>query len=246
MSDELIVHEGDGQDIAIHRPPAVVLEEASKAAKALQDVINQKENPVKMNGKIYLTFEDWQTLAKFYGLTVGIDETTYIEYGSVIGFEAAAIVKDATGRNVSRAEAMCLNDEKNWKAKPLFQLKSMAQTRACSKALRNVLSFVAVLAGYAGTPAEEMTGDEFKKKPPTQSGSTGTPQIKNPDEAASEKQIKMICAIMNGMGHGTPAEKHKVAEQLLETPGPLHSLNELTKGDASELIGKLKDAEDNG
>lgn len=39
---------------------------------------------------------------------------------------------------------------------PLYQLASMAQTRANAKVLRNVLSWVAVLAGYKPTPAEEM------------------------------------------------------------------------------------------
>lgn len=41
---------------------------------------------------------------------------------------------------------------------PLFQLASMAQTRASAKALRNVLSWVVVLAGYRPTPAEELDG----------------------------------------------------------------------------------------
>jgi hypothetical protein len=36
----------------------------------------------------------------------------------------------------------------------------MAQTRACAKALRNVLAWVVVLAGYAPTPAEEMESGE--------------------------------------------------------------------------------------
>jgi hypothetical protein len=40
---------------------------------------------------------------------------------------------------------------------PLFQLRSMAQTRACAKSLRNVLSWVFVLAGF-----KELTGDEFQ------------------------------------------------------------------------------------
>jgi hypothetical protein len=39
---------------------------------------------------------------------------------------------------------------------PLFQLASMAQTRANAKVLRNVLSWVVVLAGYGTTPAEEI------------------------------------------------------------------------------------------
>jgi len=41
---------------------------------------------------------------------------------------------------------------------PLFQLRSMAQTRAAAKALRNALAWVVVLAGYKPTPAEEMDG----------------------------------------------------------------------------------------
>jgi hypothetical protein len=40
---------------------------------------------------------------------------------------------------------------------PLFQLASMSQTRANAKALRNVLSWVAVLADYRPTPAEELS-----------------------------------------------------------------------------------------
>jgi hypothetical protein len=39
---------------------------------------------------------------------------------------------------------------------PLAQLRSMAQTRAAAKALRNVLAWVVVLAGYRATPAEEL------------------------------------------------------------------------------------------
>jgi hypothetical protein len=41
---------------------------------------------------------------------------------------------------------------------PLFQIASMAQTRACAKVLRNVLAWVVVLAGYRPTPAEEIDG----------------------------------------------------------------------------------------
>jgi hypothetical protein len=59
--------------------------------------------------------------------------------------------------------------------KPLFQLRSMAATRAEAKALKGVFSWVVVLAGYQPTPAEEMTGNEqFEehedrdKKPPVQ------------------------------------------------------------------------------
>jgi len=144
-------------DLNIARPPDVVLKEAREAAKALQNVIETKEKKVVLNGKTYLTFEDWQTVGRFYGISVGVESTKYIEYGDVKGFESRAYaLVAATGVHVSAAEGMCLNDEQNWKNKPLFQLRSMAQTRACAKALRNVLAFVPVLAGYEPTPAEEM------------------------------------------------------------------------------------------
>lgn len=41
---------------------------------------------------------------------------------------------------------------------PLFQLRSMAQTRAGAKAMRQALSWVVVLAGFKPTPAEELDG----------------------------------------------------------------------------------------
>lgn len=44
--------------------------------------------------------------------------------------------------------------------KPLFQLRSMAQTRAEAKVLKSVFGYVVVLAGYRPSVAEEMTGNE--------------------------------------------------------------------------------------
>lgn len=153
-------------DVAIQRPPAKVLEEAGQAAKALQHVIDNKAKPVKFNGETYLEFEDWQTVGRFYGITARVRDTKFVQYDKVSGFEASA---DAllvnTGQVISSADAMCLNDEPNWSKKPMFQLRSMAQTRACAKSLRNVLAWVVVLAGYKPTPAEEMDGVFHDRKP---------------------------------------------------------------------------------
>lgn len=142
----------------IERAPDVVLREAHKAAAALQDVIAGKKHKVMFGGEQYLELEDWQTLARFYGLSVKGTGDRYISYGDIVGFEATAEVIRTDGAVVSAASAMCMADEKNWKGKPLFQLRSMAQTRAAAKAFRLCLSWVAVLAGFRGTPAEEMDG----------------------------------------------------------------------------------------
>lgn len=148
-------------ELAIRRAPEKVLNEAKEAAKALQDVISRKAKPVRFNGEQYIEFEDWQTIGRFYGLAAKVLRTAPIVFGDVNGFEADAVIIDVkTGEEVSRAEAMCLSDEPNWKSKPLFQLRSMAQTRACAKAFRNVLAWVVVLAGYRPTPAEELPATE--------------------------------------------------------------------------------------
>jgi hypothetical protein len=80
-----------------------------------------------------------------------------VEIFGVKGARARAEVIDLkTGQVVGGAEAYCMRDEESWKEKPWYQLASMAQTRAGAKALRNVLAWVVVLAGYKPTPAEEL------------------------------------------------------------------------------------------
>jgi hypothetical protein len=167
------------QDLTLARDPLAVLDDAMRAAKALQTVIDGKKKPVKFNGETYLEFEDWQTCGRFYGITAKVEHTTLIQLpDGTRGYEAHAVaIYVPTGQVVSAADAMCLNDEDKWshRAKyewvngvrtkmgmepvPLFQLRSMAQTRACAKALRNVMAWVVVLAGYRPTPAEEMPED---------------------------------------------------------------------------------------
>ena len=112
-----------------------------------------------MGSGIY-EFEHWQVCAKFYHCSVRTFDAQPIEIGGIPGFKARAEVFDEkTGIVVGGAEAYCLRDEPNWKTKPTFQLASMAQTRAASKALGNKFRYVAVVAGYEGTPAEEMTAE---------------------------------------------------------------------------------------
>src|SRR5947209_5411500 len=166
--------------LSVERDPVKQIEEARQAAKALKDILDKKQKKVIFNGEQYLEFEDWQTIASFYGVTPRVREVKYIEYGDVKGFEAFAEAVTRDLRVISSADAICLNDEKNWSTRPLyewkkdpqtgkarrekvgdesvplFQLRSMAQTRACAKALRNVFGRVVVLAGYRATPSEEM------------------------------------------------------------------------------------------
>jgi hypothetical protein len=144
-------------ELVLAGQPEEVLRQAQNAAFQLKKVIDGKKNPVKFRDEIYLEFEDWQTVGRFYGVTAKIASVEFVEFGGVKGFHARAIAIRSDGEIVaSAAEAFCLSDEDNWKAKSLAQMASMAQTRACAKSLRNVLSWVVVLAGYMPTPAEEL------------------------------------------------------------------------------------------
>jgi hypothetical protein len=240
------------------RPPETVLAEAKQAADALTRVISLKKNPVKFNGEIYLEFEDWQTCAKFYGVTAKVEETKYVDYGGVRGFEAVALALDRNGAVISRAESLCLNDEENWGmvpkyewqdelddngkkiwvdgpngkkrpkgkrvqvgevAKPLFQLKSMAQTRACSKVLRQVFAWIVVLAGYRPTPAEEMTGNEnFEEQRETK------PPVTQPSRASEKKQTTQQAANgdeVSGLIESAKESNSKDGTMWLSTKGGL-------------------------
>lgn len=141
--------------------PSIKVEFARKVAKLLKDIIDQRPKKVIINGKQYIDFEAYQTIASFYGYSVGTEWTMPIVVSdNIIGYSAKANVFNKEGRLVSSAESSCTKDEDNWKNKPDFQVRSMAQTRACVKALRNVFAWVVVLAGYEPSPAEEMVEEK--------------------------------------------------------------------------------------
>ena len=189
--------------------PEVILARARKAAVALKDVVDHKAKPVKMNGETYLEFEDWQTLGNFYNMSAKVDSTTFVQFGEAQGFEAkASVIDKLTGRTITSAESMCLNDEEKWcsRAKyewkngakvktgevpvPLFQLRSMAQTRACAKALRNTLAWVVVLAGYKPAVSEELDG-----MTDIDSGKNNAPMSKSPQrKSATEPTAEDLAA----------------------------------------------------
>lgn len=233
----------ESQGLVVEREPGVVLAEARKAAVSLQGILNGKKNPVIFNKEQYIEFEDWQVLARFYGLAAKVVSTTPVDFGGVRGFEARAVVVDGkTGLEISAAEAMCLNDEDKWSTRtkyewkdgkrvkvgevpvPMFQLRSMAQTRACAKALRNVLAWVVVMAGYKPTVAEEMTGDEvpYQQGPPMQpttrkSASPAPPAepVPGAPRKISDAQRKRFFAICRSVGK----EDQSVKDYLMDKIG---------------------------
>ena len=115
--------------------------------------------------------EAWLTLASMLRLT------TVCEWSRPVqdGWEARVFVRDGANNVIGAAEAQCLKTERTKKSWEDYAIRSMAQTRATSKALRSVLGFIMVLAGYQATPAEEMPDNP---EPPAKAPET--PQERGP------------------------------------------------------------------
>lgn len=135
--------------------PVEVVQRATGVANALADVIREKGLSKNIQGKDHVLVEGWQLLGVMLGVTAVCVETVPVEGG----YKATVEARTADGRVVGRADALCTKMEKfgPWKNADDYARLSMAQTRATSKALKGPLGFVVSLAGYAATPAEEMT-----------------------------------------------------------------------------------------
>ena|SRR5215475_6689223 len=193
------------EGLSLQRAPETVLEEARRAARALADVIAKKPKKVVFGGEIYPEFEDWEMIGRFYSITAATVSTRFTVVGGARGYEATAEALDtrtSPATRISTAESMCMSDEANWQHKPLFQLRSMAQTRACAKALRNVLGWVVVLGGLAPTPAEEM-----REEPEDAPKKRGRPRQERPQEGPPQ-----------GVQRLDPEELNRVLAKIEECP----------------------------
>jgi hypothetical protein len=206
--NELIPSEGQ-IEFGSFRSPEQHLKEAQAVAVAFAKEARRLELYKRIGESDHLLVEGWQMLAAMYHVTASIQSTRYIEIGDAHGWEATAeAIFVPTGMKISSADGMCLDDEDRWGmvskyewidgkkkkvgdvAKPLQQLRSMAQTRAQSKVLANLLKWVARLAGFASTPGEEMGDESFRPPAPKQTeGNTIT-----------EAQAKRLFAIAKNSG----------------------------------------------
>lgn len=168
MSTEIILPNEQVQDLApADSPtlwgtsdPTVVLERATAVSVALGKVVRENHLSIRIGQKDHLMIEAWQLCGSMVGVFAVCTWTKSMERdGKTFAWEAHAEAVTRGGAVVGGAEAMCSREESTWKNRDEYAIRSMAQTRAMSKALAAPLRFIAVLAGFAGTPAEEMPRD---------------------------------------------------------------------------------------
>jgi hypothetical protein len=71
-------------------------------------------------------------------------------------WEAKVEVRTPDGTIVGSAEAMCSRGESTWRDRDEYAVRSMAETRAESRAYRRAIGWIVSLAKYNPTPAEEL------------------------------------------------------------------------------------------
>jgi hypothetical protein len=132
--------------------PAGQIANAQIIARQLADVIDKQHLYADIKGKRHVLYEGWTLLGSLLGVFPVVEWTKQLDNG----WEARVVAKTLMGAEVGAAEAMCTREESRWSKADEYAIRSMAQTRAGSKALRLPLGFVMQLAGYEATPAEEM------------------------------------------------------------------------------------------
>jgi hypothetical protein len=182
IEGELVDDEEIANEIALRsttlfhaNDPMVALARMAAISDEIVDVIEQQKFYVIIGAKKYVTCPGWKTAAGMVGLAPFTVWTKPNE--SQDGYVARVEVRTLDERTIAAAEAECARDEPNWKSRPKHSLRSMAETRATSRALRGPLEQVFALGGYEGTAAEEM---------PVQNG----PPQRQPERASPVEGVK--------------------------------------------------------
>jgi hypothetical protein len=199
----------------------VALERMAEVAGALVDVIEAKHLYAVINGRRHITCEGWTTLGGMLGVVPVVVETRANEDGD--GIVARVEARTLDGRVVGAAEGECSRAEARWRKRDPFAIRSMAQTRAISRALRAPLGQIVVLAGYQPAGAEELSEDDpgvIVRLPP-----------------ASAAQVEEIAALLRSLAEIDPEEDWSVVARSIAGGAP----GSLTQGQAETVIERLRE-----
>jgi hypothetical protein len=208
------------------RDPKTVRDKMVELADTLMDVVRTKQLAVRIRNREHLTVEAWTTLGAFVGVHAAIVWTKPNESGD--GIVARAEARTIAGDLVGAAEAECSRVESKWKHSEPFAIRSMAQTRALSRALQAPLRHIAVLAGYEGTAAEELPADEPGPAEPSK-------PVTAPVQPTPE-QTEQVKVLLRTLEHADPA---------IDWPARARELariewGKLTRSQAEHLIEQLR------
>ena len=158
--------ETESTQALVHLPqsenPQALMRHATDVAQICREIVNATARQI--GKKKYVEVEGWQSIATTYGCVLSARDVERVEGG----FRAIGEVRRLDNNEIiSTAEGFVGDDEPDWAARKEYARRAMAQTRAMSRAARTAFAFVVVLmrAGLSTTPAEEITQDQFDRRP---------------------------------------------------------------------------------
>lgn len=217
--------------------PVQVLEKATAVADALKRVLTDQNLVKRISGKDHVLVEGWTTLGSMLGVVPVVAWTKPLPDDA--GWEARVEARTLDGRVVGAAEAECLRSENRWKNADDYARRSMAQTRATSKALRGPLGFVVTLAGFSATPAEEMPAspEGTGASPPGAALPSPSP---SGGELISEERAKEVRKLFDRSSMTAAHLKLALLAVGIEAPSVNKGLALLTDEMADQLQGELE------
>lgn len=152
----LVVREPDMERLAITKTPEDMVAMATRMANALADIVEKRRLFTDIQGKKYPHVEAWMTIARMDNVVAR--EARAPERHEDGSYEAfVELIRLSDGMVVGAGSALCgTEDDKPWGSRSEPARRSMAVTRATSRAFRQQYSWIMALAGYEPTPAEEM------------------------------------------------------------------------------------------
>jgi len=148
------------------RTPEGTVELATRLATALSDIVERQHLFASISGKKFPTVEAWMTIARMDNVVAqevvgGIVRHPDDSYEAMV-----ELIRLSDGMVVGRGSALCgTPGDSPWDKRSLPVRRSMAVTRATSRAFRQQYSWIMALAGYEPTPAEEMREDAEPTRP---------------------------------------------------------------------------------
>ena len=195
--------------------PDAVVANGGRWATALKDVMEKQKMYAVIQGKQYPEVEAWQMVIAFANLS---PVTQYVEpiyeNEEIVAYGAQVNLLNLDGVVVGGGYASCGMDgfvtqgKKGWDRNRAAQ--SAAQTWAVSKAGRSKFSFVVKMAGYEGTPAEELSPyvPQAAVRPSTD------PNEKAPNGFQQGKVGKPITEKQRGLLNSRLKQSNKSVEEL--------------------------------
>ena len=170
----------------------------AEMANVLKEHVVKHKLYTTIVGRNYAHVEGWQFAGGLLGLYPRIAKVENMSNTKEVKWLAEVeIVNKSNNEIISRGFAVCSNAEGKKRSFDEYAVLSMAQTRAIGKAYRNLLGWVMKLAGYEGTPSEEMASLGNAVTPKTAPGSDFAPVAEchscgNPITKAEETYSKKL------------------------------------------------------